>query len=155
VELEAIGSQAGCEPVKKKGVPRERDWEGDGWSGGRSDGTPQIARLLGASEQDESTEVPLLHLKSLYCFALLCFALLCFRSPAAPQALDLTCVGCCTPYIRLGLILIWPSSGPPPARASSSAGPVESRASVSATLPEPFGCPKAERPPTPPPQDGC
>ncbi|KAH8818089.1 hypothetical protein F5882DRAFT_2468 [Hyaloscypha sp. PMI_1271] len=50
-------------------------------SGGWSDGTPQIARLLGASEQDESTEAPLLHLKSLYCFALLallCFALLCF-----------------------------------------------------------------------------
>jgi hypothetical protein len=68
----------------------------------------QTLGRLAASEQDESTEVPLLHLKSLYCFALLCFALLCFRSPAAPQALDLTCVGCCSPYIRLG----WYLSGP-------------------------------------------
>ncbi|PMD66134.1 uncharacterized protein K444DRAFT_624644 [Hyaloscypha bicolor E] len=58
-------------------------------------------------------------------------------SPAAPQALlDLTCVGCCTEYSKRTAWLdtylapVQPSSGPPPARASSSAGPVESRASV-------------------------
>jgi hypothetical protein len=114
VELAAIGSQAGCEPVKKKGVPRERDWEGDGWSGGRSDGTPQIARLLGASEQDESTEVPLLHLKSLYCFALLCFALLQIAGCSAGPRSDLRWLLCSiyTAWVDTYLALVWPSPSP-------------------------------------------
>ncbi|KAE9375341.1 hypothetical protein N431DRAFT_453991 [Stipitochalara longipes BDJ] len=83
------------------GPAESRDWEGDG--------TPQIASFLGrceAAQQDESTEAPMLHVKSL----------LCFRSPAALQALDLTCAGCCcttwTAWIS-AVALHQPSTNPP------------------------------------------
>jgi hypothetical protein len=107
-------------------------------SGGGSDGTPQIARLLGACE-DSGGRIDGGTVAASKITVLYCTVLLCFRSPAAPQALlDLTCVGCCTEYSKRTAWLdtylapVRPSSGPPPARASSSAGPVESRASVRA-----------------------